>query len=359
MESDATRGRELGGGAVGLGCMACGSKDLEATRPGWVEGAGDWLRFGGRWRPSGQRCRRCGQVDSAGSGRYLVHRTGWWQVPVQLVGALRRRRRMVPAPATYLLAAAVGAVLGGCAQLVFGWTWWLVAAGVLVAVWLFFALSAFRGGGGAGRSLATEVLMATDPVRAIQRERRELVERFRAAPFPLYGLPVSWPGPRHLGGWGSRRAAGERPVVTSLTLAHGDPQAADGPQLLVEVRVDPEAVGQPPGGDPELRRRLAADLHQVAGIAAAEPPGGGEKVGDPGPGWSRVMIPVAGRQVAFDLLAAGRHWVAVAELEEGPTLVLNARDLAVDGIELVEADVEPYVEGARRLEETRARGNDA
>ena len=68
-----------------------------------------------------------------------------------------------------------------------------------------------------------------------------------------------------------------------------------------------------------------------------------------------VLLQVAGRQVAFDLLVTGRHWVAVGELQ-GRTLVLNARDLPVDQVELVEvAEVEPYVEGTRRLEEARAR----
>lgn len=374
-------GQGPGGGLLGLGCMACGSRDLEVTRPGWVEDASDWLRFGGRWRPSSQRCRRCGQVDSDRSVRYLVQRTGWWRVPAQLVGVLRHRRSRVPVPATYLLAAAVGAVLGGGAQLAFGWPWWLVATGVLAAVWLFFAASAFPGRG-SGRPLATEMLLATDPARAIQRERRELVERFRAAPFPLYGLPVSWPGTRHLGGCGSRRVAGQRPVLTALSLAHGDPLARQGPQLLVEVRADPEEPAQPPGGDPELRARLAADLRWTAETAAAhgrnappdggghagpgteppgrdaEPPGRGGRPGRADRAWTEVAIPVDGRPVSFEWLDEGRHWAAVGELQ-GRTLVLNARDLAVEEVELVAVgDVEPYVEGTRRLEEVRARHRD-
>jgi hypothetical protein len=58
--------------------------------------------------------------------------------------------------------------------------------------------------------------------------------------------------------------------------------------------------------------------------------------------------------VAFAWLAAGRHWVAHAELE-GRALVLAARDLPVEQVALVPIiDVEPYVEGTRLLEETRA-----
>ena len=62
-----------------------------------------------------------------------------------------------------------------------------------------------------------------------------------------------------------------------------------------------------------------------------------------------------GQPVTFDLLAEGRHWVALAELE-GRALVLQARDLAPEQVELVRVtDVEPYVDGAERLEEARAR----
>jgi hypothetical protein len=75
-------------------------------------------------------------------------------------------------------------------------------------------------------------------------------------------------------------------VVTNLSLAHGDPLAANGPQLLVE----------------------------------------------------------------------GRHWVAAGAVE-GLLLVLQGRDLDAGEVELVRVtDVEPYVEGTRRLEEAaRAR----
>jgi hypothetical protein len=352
------RGRGPVGGTVGPACMQCGSLDLEVTRPGWVEGLRDWLGAGGRWRPSSAACRRCGHVAVAGSEMYLVRRGGWWRVPVHLARALRRRRTMIPVPATYLLAAVVGVALGVCGQLVLGWAWWLVAAGVLAAVWLLFAASAFRRGG-SSLPLATEVLMAVDPARALRRERRALAERFRAAPFPLYGLPASRPWPRRLGGLGSRQSRGQRPVVTDLSLAHGDPLAEQGPQLSVEVRVEPLEPGVPVGM-PDWRERLAEDLWWTAAPSAhgGQPPPG-RAVGPAGRqadlGWSEVQIEVDGRPVVFDLLAEGRHWVAHAELE-GRTLVLRGRDLAVEEVELVRVtDVEPYVEGTRRLEAASAR----
>ena len=59
------------------------------------------------------------------------------------------------------------------------------------------------------------------------RDHIQEVERFRAAPFPLYGLPASWPGPRHLGGWEGRWSRGQ-PVTTALSLGHGEPLAVFG-----------------------------------------------------------------------------------------------------------------------------------
>lgn len=343
------RGARSAGWGAGPGCGSCGSRDLETIRPGLRT----WLRSGGRW-PSSQVCRRCGHVTAAGSAAYLARPPGWWSVPARLAGVVRRRRSRVPAPATYLVAAAAGVVLGAVLQLVLGWPWWLVAAGVVVVVWLLFLSSAFRGGS-PGRPLATEALLVVDPARGLRRERQAMAERFRAAPFPLYGLPASWTGPRHLGGAASRQARGQPAVVTSLTLAHGDPAAERGPQLRVEVRADPDD----PGGGPELRRALADDLRWAA--AARDVPGnaaggvGGLPAGRPDPPWSAAPVRLDGRPVRFELLAESRHWVAWAEVE-GRTLVLQARDLAPEQVELVRVtDVEPYVEGTERLEEARAR----
>jgi hypothetical protein len=220
---------------------------------------------------------------------YLAPPPGWWSVPARLAGVLLRRRTR-----------------------------------------------------GTGRPLATEVLLVVDPARGMRRERRAMAERFRAAPFPLYGLPPTFAGLRYLAGSGSRRARGERPVVTSLSLGHGDPAAEQGPQLVVEVQTEPGGAGAGPVPGPELRAALAEELAWAGGA--------GRRAGDAGaPAWSEVAIPVEGRPVGFARLAAGRHWVAWAELE-GRTLVLRARDLAPGQVELVRAgDVEPYLEGTRRL----------
>jgi hypothetical protein len=343
--------------------MECGARDFEVTRPGWAKGLGDWLRFGGRWRPPRRICRQCGNaIDARSFGALGATRRGWWSVPIQLVQTLRRRRTMTPVPATYLAALVVGAVAGVAAQLLFGWSWWLVAAAVVAAVWLFFASTAVWGAGGSSQPLATDLLRVVRPRQVIERDHRQEVERFRAAPFPLYGLPPAWPGPRYLGGWEGSWTKGQRPVTTALSLGHGDPLVEEGPDLRVEVRVedvDPEHAATMVVG---RRRMLAEDLwiqaapqgHDIAQhveqLAAARR--------RPDPAWSQVTIPVDGRPVGFWWLAEGRHWVALAELD-GRTVALHGRDLPVESVELVRvSDLQPYIQGQRRLQEAWSRHHD-
>jgi hypothetical protein len=188
------------------------------------------------------------------------------------------------------------------------------------------------------------------------------VERFRAASLPLYGLPAAWPGWRHLGGWEGSWTKGQRPVTTALSLGHGDPLAEEGPQLRVEVRAE--------GVEPELgvtmrvqsRRQLAEDLWLQAAPPAHDPAEHFEQFAAvrrrPDPAWSLVTIPVDGRPVGFWWLAEGRHWVAQAELDKR-TLTLHARDLPIEAVELVRvSDLEPYIQGQRRLQEAWARHDD-
>jgi hypothetical protein len=345
-----------------VSCPACGARDVEVTRPGWAAGLREWLGSGGPWRPTRRVCRRCGTTSSTGSfGTLVGYRRGWRSVPmvpVHLVGILRRRRTMVPAPATYLLAMVVGAALGVAAQLGFGWPWWLVAAAFVAAVWLFFLSTALWGAGRSSRSLATEVLWVLSPARAMARDQREEVERFLAAPFPLYGLPASWPGPRQLGGWAGGSSKG-RLVTTGLELGHGDPLAEEGPQLRVEVSAERLDAGFLPAEWSQRQHDLAAELWLAAAPPARDGSEHWKQVAAthrrPDAAWSPVTIVVDGRPVAFARLAEGRHWVAQGELEDR-TLTLHARDLPVESVQLVRVtDLEPYIEGWRRLEAAWAR----
>jgi hypothetical protein len=283
-------------------------------------------------------------------------------VPIQLVQTLRRHRAMDPVPATYLAAALVGAVLGVAVQLVAGWPWWLVAAAVVGAVWLVFASTAFWGAGGSSPSLATDLLRVVRPRLAIERDHRQEVERFRAAPFPLYGLPPAWPGWRHFGGWEGAWAKGQRPVTTALSLGHGDPLANHGPQLRVEVRVERVDSEQVMTVRVQSQRDLAEELWLQAAPQVGDLAGHVDQLvaarRRPDPAWSKVTVPVDGRPVGFAWLAEGRHWVARAELDDR-TLTLHGRDLPVGSVELVRvSDLEPYVQGQRLLQEAWARHYD-
>jgi hypothetical protein len=78
----------------------------------------------------------------------------------------------------------------------------------------------------------------------------------------------------------------------------------------------------------------------------------------PDPTWSQVTIPVDGRLVDFEWPGEGRHWVARAELDDR-TLTLHGRDLPVESVELVRvSELEPYIQGQRRLQEAWARHDD-
>ena len=281
-------------------------------------------------------------------------------MPIQLVQVLRHHRTMIPVPATYLAATLIGAVVGVAAQLVLGWPWWLVAAAVVAAVWLFFASTAVWGAGGSSQPLTTDLLRVVRPGQAIERDHRQEAERFRAAPFPLYGLPAAWPGSRHLGGWeGSWTKGQRRPVTTALSLGHGDPLAEDGPQLRVEVSVERLDTGQVPAEWSQRQRGLGEELWLAAAPPAHDVVEHWQQVAAahrrPNAAWSPVSIPVDGRPVVFQWLAEGRHWVAQGGLEDA-TLTLRARDLPVESVQLVwVTDLEPYLQGQRRQEEAWAR----
>jgi hypothetical protein len=202
------------------------------------------------------------------------------------------------------------------------------------------------------------VLEVVSPARAMARDRREEVERFLAAPFPLYGLPASWPGPRQLGGWAGGSSNG-RLVTIGLELGHGDPLAEEGPQLRVEVSGERLDAGQVPAEWSQRQHDLAEELWLAAAPPADDVAGHWEQVAAarrrPDAAWSPATILVDGRPVAFARLAAGRHWVAQGELEDR-TLTLHARDLPVESVQLVRAiDLGPYIEGRRRLEAAWAR----
>lgn len=235
--------------------------------------------------------------------------------PARVVAAVRAVLR----PRVGALSWAGSRLLAGCilvagliAQALFGWRWWVVVivltvAGEVILVCSSLARSAERD------ELVDELLAALAPARRERRRARLVAERFRAAPFALYGLPPSWTGPRFLGRWSSAHPRRAAELTTSLQLGHGDPDAAAGPLLLVEVAPWTTAPG-------------------------SEAPHGSEAT-------RRVEIPVDGEPVPFELAGDARRWVARGE-HGALVLRLEARDLDPSGVSLARiADLAPYLAG--------------
>jgi hypothetical protein len=290
-----------------------------------------------------------------------------WRRVVRAVRAILRPRADALSWGAGRLAAGAILAAGVVAQALFGWRWWVVVivltvAGEAAIVASTLARSAERD------DLVDELLGALAPRRQRARRSRRALARLGAAPFPLYGLPPAWTGPRFLGGWSARRdlrAGAER--TTSVRLGHGDPSADRGPLLLVEVDADiwarptrpdlaarlahsrpvgPEVGSEARPVGPEVGSEARPAGPEVGG--AAGPAGAGRSAaGRPGPEVGgeveRVEIPVDGEAVGFEVLADGRRWVAQGELGD-LVVTLDARDLPPGEVRLVRiADLVPYL----------------
>jgi hypothetical protein len=278
--------------------------------------------------------------------RPLVPGTRWRRVLRAGRAILRPPGRPLSRSAGRLAGGAIVAA-GVIAQALFGWRWWLVVIVLAVAGEVAIVASTLARSG-EREELVDELLAALAPRRQHRRRTGRVLARWRAAPFPLYGLPPAWIGPRFLAGWATRRdrrARAER--TTSMRLGHGDQAAGRGPLLLVEVDAD----AWPRLGRPDLAARLAGSVPgpasrptQGAPGPAAPGPGGAGAVGA-GAGLQRVEILVDGEPVGFEVLADGRRWVAQGEIGD-LVVTLEARDLPPGEVRLVRlADLEPYLAG--------------
>lgn len=240
---------------------------------------------------------------------------GW---PARVVAAVRAVLR----PRVGALSWAGGRLLAGAilvagliAQALFGWRWWLVVivltvAGEAILVCSTLARTPER------EELIDELLAALAPGRRGRRLARLEAERFRTAPFALYGLPPSWRGQRFLGRWSSTRPRHGPELTTSLELGHGDAGAATGPLLLVEVAPWTSSARPGPSHRAEASRRIEITVDGVPVGFELE-----EVAGDRGR-WT----------------ARGEHGALVLRLE--------GRDLDPARVSLVRvADLGPYLAG--------------
>lgn len=343
-------------------CSNCGAEDWQVEEFGAFARLSLWLQSGRPAPRARLTCRSCGAGllthDNGSWGVLRSYRTlsGRWGAPIRVLRALVYARTAIPAPWIYLAAAAAGTLLGIALNVTIGWPWWAVALASVAAVWILFLLTAFTGAG-RRQSLWANILDALDPKGALARWSRREEEAFRAAPFALYGLPPSWEGSRFLGQWGWG-GMGKEVGPTELELAHGDPEDPAG----LEFRVSSSLSRR----EPELPREFV--LRQLAeGLWQKQnrPPTGlpPERLHDwvrareqesrrrDIPPFTPVQIPVDGEPVRFDHHSEGPAWVAVGRTDD-VSITLRARNLAVDAVELVRVtDIEPYVEGSRRLRE--------
>ena len=154
-------------------------------------------------------------------------------------------------------------------------------------------------------------------------EETSLRPMFENAPFPLYGLPVTWRGDRQLGG---AHRVGDR--IMALSLAHG----ADwdiGPCLSVET-ADTNITGW---GGTEL------------GFAVEKMWAGfGDDSELQGVRFDLMVVTVEGDRVEFNRAWRGEEWLARAMIKEN-RVTLRANNFPTDGVELVRvADLSEYTE---------------
>lgn len=275
-------------------------------------------------------------------------------MPVRLLDVLGSERSRIPTPLLYLEVAAVGTLVGIVLDHTIGWPWWPFPLGGVAAAWLGFMSSAFWGRHRA-RSIGDSFLMVLAPRRAAEKMERETDNLFHSAPFPLYGLPPSWRGYRFIGGHGESGNA-----VTQMSLGHADrlPLDPDKSELRVEVIPVPEYLSRrdeltfwlahetAPRPSAEASSdemaRWHVDIEHEARVLSEQP-------------WREIEIPVDGTSTRFRLLEREHAWIARGRTGDYEVR-LEARKYPWTKLALVTVtDVEPYIEGSRKIREESAR----
>ena len=341
-------------------CPRCGAVAWQIHRLSFHRALKAWL-WGTSldpmsWPRTEAICSRCGyRPGLAGIRPYGVLTAtkplGWWRFPDLLLRVVIRRRRVHLPRFFYVGAAAIGALIGAAFDLAFGWPWWAPALGAPIALWLWVTIPAMRPSRGT-RTLWNDALSRVNPKRSRDAERQRFFRIVRSPPFPLYGLSAEWTGFRFAGGHGEGSEG-----VNSISLGHGDSFDPSAPQAQIES----ERLRIPLPR--EYRLRYEADtLWHVAD--PAPPPGldaEGFRLGvrerehefreRPLPEVRTIAIPVDRSPTDFELIVEGSQWVAMTELHD-VTVTVRARNIAVEDVELVRVtDLEPYIEGSRRLDE--------
>jgi hypothetical protein len=288
----------------------------------------------------------------------VQQRVGWWRIPDLLLHGLIRRRRIHLPRFFYVAAAAIGALIGVALDIAIGWPWWVLALAAPVSLWLWVTVPAMRPSAGT-RTLWNDALRRVNPRGAWDAERQRFFRILRSPPFPIYGLSARWTGLRFSGGHGEGSEG-----VNSIALGHGDSFDPSAPQAWVESERRPI----PWPREYQLRNEAETLWH----VADPAPPADlrpdeldswvEQRARDfrehPLPKIRTITIPVDGGPTEFELMVEGSHWVALTQLGD-VTVTVRASNVALEDVELVRVtDVEPYIEGSRRLDEKTWREDD-
>jgi hypothetical protein len=327
-------------------CPECGLEAAQTRRPGPWERVRTWLVFGQATPPSAICPNGHEWQQSIGSYMVLRRRRRWVSLPVELVRRVLHQRMAMPVPLIYVLAGAVGLVLGVGLDLLLGWPWWSVAVGAVAVVWLIFLSTALHG---PHRIRFDDLLEVIDFEKAEARRQRRLEAAVREGRRVVYGVD-GWAGP--IAGWAAR-------LSDAVTLDHGDREAghwisvttAPGPddgrdeehRLRLHSDLLSEALPRPEGFDPEAMARRRVEVEREFGEA---------------PPWEPVSVIVDGAAVPAVTLGIRGWWAAVVRV--GGTIVeVRGRGGAAAATRLRRlTTLEPYFEGALALRERHRRENE-
>jgi hypothetical protein len=180
--------------------------------------------------------------------------------------------------------------------------------------------------------------------------------RFRAAPFPLYGLPASWVGGRFLGGWAAGGAPG-RETTDALSLVHGDAVEGRGPTLRVETAT-PGRHGADGAlemfanflwyGDAPTPQKAMALYEEQYGQHSIE--SGPPRDLTPLPIRGSAEIRIDGRSILFDVVLGDGVWAGRTDVDAHVVTVCG-REWDLEGLSVVRiVDIDPYIDGTRRFD---------
>ncbi len=337
-------------------CVESGEDVFLLSQPGFIERIRHFVWYGmpamGSWGcPNGHDV-----AGTIGSTRQLTASplSRLLRVPIEVARAIHEARSIDPVPATYLIAAGLGAVIGIVLDLWVGWPWWLVTLGVVAAVWLLFLASAFRAD--SRRHLAGRLRHLVDPHGQQRRDLEDFTTRVNAGAIRAYGVPC-WEGPLGLGGWTGRDAE-----ISSVRLAHRTSRGDSMPAIEVEFHSSAR----------HYRRGLREELLEVFMFDSLERPEPAasddfvqrmhrwrwQALQQSPPMWEEASIDVDDAAVVFDVLQRPGAFVAIAAVG-GHYLAVKARGFEPGSFSVVAVnDIAPYVEGTLAAKEAHRREND-